>query len=85
MAKRTFFYQTSDAITSFSTKHPKVLVNRVPWVITMETRMSEALSLLFDDGYADLLVLDDRRRGGIERFRQHDHAVQKEEEREKSE
>lgn len=58
MAKNTFFYQTSDVISSFTTKHPKVLVDRVPWVITMDTKMSDALNLVFDDGYADLLVLD---------------------------
>jgi hypothetical protein len=64
MAKRTIIYQTNDLITSFSTKHPKALIKKVPWVITREMKMSEAMARIFDDGHADLLVLDPKT-GGV--------------------
>jgi hypothetical protein len=58
MANRTFIYQVNDVIKSFSTLHPQALTNKVPWVITRDTPMSEALSRIFDQGFADLLVID---------------------------
>jgi hypothetical protein len=60
MAKRSFFIQTSDLIRSFSTAHPAGIVAKVPWAITRETTMTEALNLLFEEGYADLLVINER-------------------------
>jgi len=59
MADEHFIYQTSDLTRSFRTTHPRALINKVPWVITRKTPMSQALSLLFEEGYADLMVVDE--------------------------
>ena len=55
---RAYVIHSSKIIRSFRTDRPRAVVDKIEGVVTLEATVEEAVNLIFDEGLADVMILN---------------------------